>query len=259
VNPSVDFRDGQWEAIDQLLSGDEEEDINAYFRETAFPPEWQVTRILEALDACEDSGMTMRALEHAVNLRQTQIEKVLKLLVVEDAAPVVNIGSRWSRTASPFQLDRQRIEHLTHQREQEWAQMQAYIAGEQCLMQFLSAALDDPVAQPCGRCAVCRGEPVVSTAISAERLLRAQRFVRQSEMPLELKKQWDLSALPAYVAEFGWTKAARELGDDLVNASVELIRTRWPMDPAPAWLTCIPSTRHPDLVPEFARRLAVAL
>jgi len=34
---------------------------------------------------------------------------------------------------------------------------------------------------------------------------------------------------------------------------------RWQPDPAPEWLTCVPSLRHPHLVPDFARRLAVAL
>jgi ATP-dependent DNA helicase RecQ len=34
---------------------------------------------------------------------------------------------------------------------------------------------------------------------------------------------------------------------------------RWNPQPAPAWVTCIPSLRHPDLVPNFAQRLAVAL
>ena len=33
----------------------------------------------------------------------------------------------------------------------------------------------------------------------------------------------------------------------------------WAPQPAPAWVTCIPSRRHPNLVPDFARRLAVAL
>ena len=33
----------------------------------------------------------------------------------------------------------------------------------------------------------------------------------------------------------------------------------WNPQPAPVWVTCIPSLRHPDLVPDFARRLAAAL
>lgn len=278
------------EAFGVLLSGDEENDINAYFRDTAFPPEWQIERILTSLEKCETDGMTVRELERVANLRQSQITKVLKLLVVEDKAPVVKIASKWSRTAQPFQPDHERIGHLTHQREQEWAEMQAYIEGQQCLMQFLAAALDDPLAEPCGKCAVCLGEPVVSTVISDASLIKAQRFVRQSEMELELAKEWDLSAMPSYAAQFSWSKAriplnlrgepgrilsrwsepvwgervstgkaARHFGDELVEASVELIQQRWKMSPVPTWLTCIPSSRHPDLVPDFAQRLAAVL
>ena len=33
----------------------------------------------------------------------------------------------------------------------------------------------------------------------------------------------------------------------------------WAPQPAPAWVACIPSRRHPNLVPDFARRLAAAL
>ena len=54
-------------------------------------------------------------------------------------------------------------------------------------------------------------------------------------------------------------KADRHFGDDLVGASVELIQSRWKMTPMPTWATCIPSSRHPDLVPDFAKRLAAAL
>ena len=44
--------------------------------------------------------------------------------------------------------------------------------------------------------------------------------------------------------------------DDLVIAMSEMITDRWCPDPKPKWLTCIPSNRHPDLVPNFAKRLA---
>lgn len=168
--------------------------------------------------------------------------------------------------------------------------MKEFLSNRQCLMQFLAKALDDPLAKPCGKCAVCLGAPVISPAISRERLIAAQRFVRQSEMPLELKKQWDRSAIPVYANQFGWTKTnipaslRGEMGrilsrwgepvwgelvlqgktdgyfaDELVAASAEMIRSRWPMDPLPTWVTCIPSLRHPELVLDFAQRLAKAL
>jgi ATP-dependent DNA helicase RecQ len=272
-----------------LLSGEEEEDINEYFRDAAFPPEGQVDRILGALEAADD-GLSVRALERAVNLRQSQIEKVLKLLVVEPASPVLRLDGAWYRTAQPFRLDKERIAHLTQQREAEWAQMKQYLANERCLMQFLADALDDVGAQACGRCAVCLGRPVLPIEIDRALLIEAQRFTRHSEMPLELKKQWDIEALPQYVGDHGWSKqniaqglrgeAGRVLSrwgepvwgqlvargkaqgrfdDELVEAAADLVRHRWPEAARVTWVTCIPSMRQPELVPGFARRLADAL
>ena len=33
---------------------------------------------------------------------------------------------------------------------------------------------------------------------------------------------------------------------------------QWPPRPVPEWVTCIPSRQHPNLVPDFAKRLAAA-
>ena len=272
-----------------LLSGEEEDAINEYFRESAFPPEWQINRILEALEAAEE-GMKVREIERAVNLRQSQIEKVLKLLVVEPQSPVLRIEGAWFRTPNPYSLDRERVEHLTRQREAEWAEMKTYLSNQSCLMQFLAQALDDATGVACGRCAVCLGRPVVPETIQRATHIAAQRFVRHSEMPLELKKQWDIEALAQYQAQFGWSKqniplalrgeegrvlsrwgepvwgelvargkAHGRFDDELVAASADLIRHRWVQANPIAWVTCIPSIRHPNLVPDFAQRLAVAL
>jgi ATP-dependent DNA helicase RecQ len=46
--------------------------------------------------------------------------------------------------------------------------------------------------------------------------------------------------------------------DELVEVCATLVRS-WAPRPAPTWITCIPSRRHPDLVPDLARRLAIAL
>ncbi len=40
---------------------------------------------------------------------------------------------------------------------------------------------------------------------------------------------------------------------------MKLIRRRWCPEPPPTWVTFVPSHRHPELVPDFARRLAEAL
>jgi ATP-dependent DNA helicase RecQ len=63
----------------------------------------------------------------------------------------------------------------------------------------------------------------------------------------------------------GWGSLVRQgkyqdgrFADELVQACVALIG-QWKPQPAPQWVTAIPSLRHPHLVPDFARRLAEAL
>lgn len=272
-----------------LLSGKEEANINEFFREAAFPPQWQVNRILSALDEAE-YGMSVRDLERAVNLRPSQIEKVLKLLVVEPRSPIVRIDGKWFRTSNAFTMNHERIAHLTRQRELEWEQMQEYVANRRCSMQFLAEALDDTTSGPCGRCAVCLQESMLPIQTERATLTAARRFVRHSEMPLEPKKQWDLSALGHYAVQFHWRgqnipqhlrgqegrvlsrwgepawgalvaqgKATGRFDDELVAATIDLMRHRWPDAANASWVTCIPSLRHPKLVPDFARRLAEAL
>ncbi len=47
--------------------------------------------------------------------------------------------------------------------------------------------------------------------------------------------------------------------DRLVAGAVDLIRLRWRPDPAPSWVTFVPSRRDPVLVADFAERLALSL
>jgi len=95
-----------------------------------------------------------------------RIGQVLKrLLVVGPLSPVLRLDSTWFRTPNPYQLDQERVDHLTRQREAEWAEMKTYLESKCCLMQFLAKSLDDESGSACGRCAVCLGHAVVSTTI----------------------------------------------------------------------------------------------
>ena len=63
----------------------------------------------------------------------------------------------------------------------------------------------------------------------------------------------------------GWGHVVRQgklhdgrYADELVAACVRLFR-EWNPQVGPTWVTCIPSLRHPQLVPDFAQRLAGTL
>lgn len=272
------------EAFGILLSGAEDDAINRYFMTQAFPPASDVKDVLKALSNAE-SGLSIPALMHELNLGKGKIEKVLRLLAVADNAPVRKEGSRWVRTPNRFRLDHGRIRRLSDRRQAEWHQMQDYVASRTCLMEFLTRALDDPGSRPCGRCAACTGSEIVGVGVARHMLAAAAAYARRGETTIEPRKQWSPGALPEYGwkggpirpelrtregralavwGEAGWAplveqgKSAGHFSDELVEACAELIDKRWRPTPRPAWLTCVPS-RRTTIVPDFAQRLAVAL
>lgn len=267
-----------------LLAGREDEDIHEYFRRTAFPPAEHVYGILNALE--QSDGLSIRELEAKMNLRRSKIEKVLKVLSVENPSPVFKDGRKWKRTAVDYTIINQaHIERLTRQRELEWQEIQNYIDSSICLMLHLARALDDPHAVECGRCANCRGQEVISGEVDHALVVEAKRFLRHSEIIFTPKRQVASGAfvtygfsgnLPAELqaeegrilarwGDAGWgtpvadDKHAGCFRDELVEAVAEMIQQRWRPSPPPEWLTCIPSRRHPELVPNFAKRLAKRL
>jgi ATP-dependent DNA helicase RecQ len=271
------------QALGVLMSGTEDEAIHEFFRDSAFPSEAHVNEILHLLAQCD--GLSIREIEAKTNLRHGQIEKVLKLLSVENPAPVIKVDSQWRRTPVPYAMDHARIAHLTGQREQEWAQVQAYVSESGCKMVYLRSALDDVDAVPCGKCSSCLGQPVVDVAIDAALAHRAAIFLKQAEMVIKPKAQVAANAfveygfsgnLPQHLrasegrvlsrwGDAGWGgmvaqhKHANHFGDELVEAMAEMIQQRWQPAPAPTWVCCVPSRNHPELVPDFARRLAARL
>lgn len=72
-------------AVGVLLSGEEDQKVHSFFRESAFPSEEQVNEILQLLD--DSDGLSINAIEEQSNLRHGQIDKVLKLLSVENSPP----------------------------------------------------------------------------------------------------------------------------------------------------------------------------
>jgi ATP-dependent DNA helicase RecQ len=263
-----------------LLSGREDDDIHRFFRRSAFPSQSSIDLILNALAASD--GLSVRQLTNQLNLRESNIEKALLLMSVESPAPVIKTGSQWQRTAVHFQLDHERIEHLTRQREIEWREIQDYIDSESCLMAFLRNALDDPESEDCGRCAVCLGESVIPQTVNHQLAVSAAQFLRHAEMPIKPRKQFKTGAFDIYGfrgnialglrasegrmlsrwGDAGWGDLVRadktngHFRDELVEATAQMFENRWLPEPAPEWVTCVPSLRHLELVPNFAQRLA---
>ena len=264
-----------------LLSGNEDTQIHEFFRRNAFPNEWQVQSVLGALE--RHDGLSVIELQQYVNLSRADIEKTLKFLSVDSPAPVAVEGAKWYRNPLRFQMNRSMIERLTRQREAEWQEVQEYIDSDTCLMAYLRNALDDPQAEDCGLCSVCQEWPTTRRAVNRNLVIAALGFLHQSEILFRPNTQIPAGALPEYHfsgdlghalqasegrilsrwQDAGWGRDVaydKQYGgrfrDDLVEAIADMYEKRWNPNPAPLWVACVPSHNNPELVPDFARRLA---
>jgi len=263
-----------------LLSGLEETQITDYFIGTAFPTRTEVQQVLTALLQSPD-GLSVPALLARLNLSQARIEKALALMTLESPAPVIKEGTKWRLTA--VRLNEgfwERAERLTELRRAERRQMQEYVGLKEGHMEFLIRALDGepgkPVPPPL--------KPLPATTDAA--LVReAAAFLRHASLRFKPKETWPPGGLPqfnvrgpipahlradsgrvlCFWGDAGWGELVQagkykhgHYPDELVRACAGLVG-EWKPQPAPMWVTCIPSRRHTELVPDFARRLARAL
>ena len=263
-----------------LLSGEEEDDITNWFIQNAFPTEEDVSVILQTLSAAP-AGLSIPELMNQVNLSKGRIDKTISLLSLESPAPIVKQGSKWQLTIAELNPTFwERAERLTTLRRGEQKQMQQYVGLTNGHMEFLIKALDgDP-----GEISSSILSPLPTT-INPLVIQEAIAFLKRSDLPIEPRKQWPAGGLPKYQAigkialnyqaqpgkalcvwgDAGWGKLVKAgkykddyFADELVKACVNMV-LKWGPTPAPTWVTCIPSLRHPDLVPNFAMRVANAL
>ena len=272
------------EAYGILLSGHEDDDITDFFIRTAFPPQVHVEQVLDALDRAED-GLSVPMLQQQINLRYGDIVKTIKFLSVESPSPVIKQGARWYTTPIDYTLDQETVEQLCALRRAEQQEMRDYMQTEECLMQFLSRALDDPHAESCGRCANCIGKPLLPETVSPELANTAAIYLRRSHQTIQPRKQWPRGAFLSYSfsgrishdlmaeegralslwGDAGWGQMVRDgkyrdrrFADELIDGCLQMIST-WAPEPQPIWMTCVPSLDNPELVPDFAARLAAKL
>jgi ATP-dependent DNA helicase RecQ len=265
-----------------LLSGTEDDEIQDYFIETAFPSVQNMQEILDTLGRYE--SLSFEELLSKVNIARGVVEKALKLLEVDGAIGTSHNGKvLYFRTPNPWRPDTERIERVLALRRAEKSQMQAYLDHQGCLMEFLLQALDDPDPKPCGHCANCRGKGLPNT-VSHALVAQAENFLKGMIISIEPRKRWPagvfvdqkrvipielqncLGRSLCYYGDAGWGKLVHDgkyvnghFSDELVEASFKLIIQNWSPAPFPTWMTAIPSHRHPILVSDFAKRLAKKL
>lgn len=84
-----------------------------------------------------------------------------------------------------------------------------YVAAQGCRMQYLREALDDPGAEPCGRCDNCGGLELAASA-STELVEQAQQRLDRPGVTVEPRKMWPTGMSGVGVSLSGKIPAAEQ-------------------------------------------------
>lgn len=248
-----------------------------YFATATLPVPEQVHAVLRVLS---DDPTSVVAIEAESGVRRGRAELILKQLAVDGVAERSESG--WVKTGRPWHYDAPHYDGVLTTRRREAAIMQSYVQGQRCLMELLQESLDDPSAQPCGRCSACRGglPSDLSGAASAETTQRITRLLRGETHVLEPRKMWpggavgrgripvDLMAAEGRSLIFAdapeWKETVEEMFDadtaappDVLEATVRLLsdwRTSWPK--RPEVVVSLPAAGYPQLVGSVTDHLA---
>lgn len=260
-----------------LLSGAEDTDITDYFIESAFPTREEAAKVLDAIER-EPSGLSIPELLGRINLSKRRIQTTIDLLSLESPAPIVKLDSKWQLTTTSLSDSFwQRTKRLTDLRREEQQQMQEYVRLKSGHMEFLIRALDGIPGQ-----VSTPPLPDLETHPDPVLVQQAISFLRATSLDIEARKMWPSGGLPRYRVkgkipiehqfqtgkalcvwgDSGWGQLVRQgkykdgrFADELVEACASMIRG-WNPKPLPTWITCVPSLRHPKLVPDFSQQLA---
>ncbi len=271
-----------------LLSGEEDDRIADYFIQTAFPTQHYIDIVLGALRNAPD-GLSIPEMQRKLNLSRGQLEKTIKYLTVEEPCPISKSKTRWlaTPTAEYYTIDQAYVEAITKIRRAEQQQMRDYMVYNGCLMTFLQRALDDPNPSPCGRCYRCALETRLDPSVDPVLSNTAGLYLCHSYHPIQPRKQWPIKGTFTHYPfksfkisdelqaatgrtlsmwrDEGWGNLVAQgrtldnrFDDKLIGACAEMLHI-WHPNPAPTWLTCVPSIRTPSLLEDFAQRLARVL
>ncbi|WP_431928836.1 RecQ family ATP-dependent DNA helicase [Amycolatopsis tucumanensis] len=265
-----------------LLPGAEDAEIWRYFSSLAFPDEQRVNQVLNVL-AYADRPLSTVALEPMVELSRSRLEMVLKVLDVDGAVRRVKGG--WEATGQDWHYERERYERVAEARRAEQQAMLEYQATTSCRMEFLRRQLDDPYAEPCGRCDNCTGEHRDVT-VSAEAVEKTDERLRRPGVEVSPRRQWPTGMASLDVplsgrigkgelaepgrtlgrlTDVGWGGPLRELvgeraadgevPDRIFQACVQVLAS-WRWEQRPVAVVAMPSATRPRLVHDLATRLA---
>lgn len=263
----------------------------------SFPARWAIDRVVKAIRAAP-AGITTEELSTQVRMKGVELKRVLGTVSTEESSPFTLKGNVWISTGRDLgQEFWERATRIMALRRSEIAEMQRYVElpfGSH--MQFLMSALGGnpadvttpslpPLPEDQPKSVTRKSRPHSAHAGVSEQAIDDEEDSQDATI-IRPKKMWPYLVgftkynKHGYIAfehhaspgrtllQYGdnvWSRHIKQCRDqreplieDLAILCANNIR-EWSPSPKATWVTCIPSLRHPSMVPDFARRIAEEL
>ena len=245
-----------------LLCGEEDEHINQYFINSAFPTEKDMNIVVDFIT--DNPGKSISEIKGALNIRANRVEKTLKYLTVGDDIYTEDVNRKkcYYKSAKKWKPDLERSEGITAIRYKEMQDMDEFTKQKGCYMKYIAEKLDDVNAKVCGKCSNCKGL-IFDETVGAETVQRAQQFIKSKFGVIEPRKQFPDKTKIEYEFQFksgivlsnyadaGYGLAVQKgkyvdgyFADELVDASAKIL-SEFIKNNNIEWITPVTSKRHP--------------
>lgn len=262
-----------------LLAGLEDDKITEYFINEGFPKYDEMDSVINLLSNNDELklGQIMRSL----NMNKGRLERCLKFLEVE--GDIAYGDGKYSKTPRLWQPDIDQIKKVTELREKELERMNDFLFTDKCFMKYVANELNDETFEKCGKCSNCLNKPIFSNVIDDITLEKVRTFIKDTFYYIEPRKKWPSTVRvneknkidETYRCEKGYVlsnyadmvygKIVRDdkyihgiFSDKLIDASFDLLKDKIKENEI-KWVTHVPSLRRPNLVKDFAEKLAEKL
>jgi len=261
-----------------LLNGAEDDEIHDFFINSAFPSHEELKKVLQVVEDAEE-GLSSIEVQKQLNMSGKRIGDCLKMLLLDMAVSYEN--NRYWRTPNKWEPDLERIARVTQQKNLEMQRMKDFVDYQDCYMQMIANELDDPAKTKCGKCSNCIKNHIFPITVEQHNVIEAKEFFKKSHLIFNSRKQIPKNVLSdktmkisaemqnengyalSNYGDAGWGIIVKEdkyrhnyFRDELVDAMIKMIRGTDCINEPGLWLTSIPSIRHPELVKNFAQRVA---
>jgi ATP-dependent DNA helicase RecQ len=257
-----------------LLPGTEDDSIQEFFIESAFPSVLEMTQVVDAIEASE-KGLSKGALLAKINMNDGRIDKCIKYLLVENTI-AKSTDNLYYRTGTSWKPNTEHAAAITAIRRQELEKIKEYTLTSECLMQFIAKDLDDIDPQPCGRCSNCLSQRFFPEVVDNDIKRDASAFLAQITYTISPRARWpaltfagNAQIIPAK-SRFQTGRALTIASDDrgisvvhdrtvnptfdqrLIEASAQYIISWMGDQLASKCIVPVPSLRYPKLVSSLA-------